>query len=138
MGGYVEVGAVNSASSSFQLFVSTSGSFFLRLYDSAAGENLTFAQTADTARYTGTRTSNTNLSAYKNKTNIGNQTTSSNIGGTLPTNNIFAWAQNNQGSPVTHSERRMSEIYIFSKGLTSAELSTFIDLMDTYTTAIGA
>lgn len=61
---------------------------------------------------------------------------STSVGGTLPTQQIFAMAQNGNGTPIQHTIKRMS-FFAVHNGLTPTESSNFYTLVQALRTALG-
>jgi|GEM_PF-3650249 len=119
----------------------SSGIDFTELY---SGNGSAFISTTAYAgsilgRWSFIRESAPNFQIRRNKSQITAITNNAQTGTALPTTDLAAWGvfDNSSNAVGLLSPRRMSEIMLAS-GLTTAEINTYEDLMNTFATAIGA
>lgn len=131
-----DIGGLVSNTSRLLLFARSSGNFITDNNNITSGTGrVLVANGAGSGYYMSSRTSSTDLKAYKNGSQIGSTATTTNTG-TLPNNNIYLMCANNNGTPGFFSTRQL-RFWSVGPGLNSTDAATWATAVNNVMTAFG-
>lgn len=120
----------------FDMFLRNGGNFLVEMNSNTAGTgNVSAAVPSSLGMSIGSRTSSTDLRAYKNGSQVGSTSVTTN-NGTMPTGNIYVLANNNNSSAASFSTRQII-MASYGAGFTPTEAATYTTIWNTLLTSFG-